>query len=56
MFGLKRNKSTTSTQFAGERASYKQVAVTPKAHARLVELAGKRNKSIIETVNDLLDV
>lgn len=36
--------------------SYKQVAITPEAHARIVELADKRGDSIINTVDKIMGV
>lgn len=40
----------------GARATYRQVAVTPEAHAKLRELADKRNSTIIDTFDDLIGV
>lgn len=38
------------------RREYKQMAVSPAAHARIVDLADKRGKSIIDTVDKLMGV
>lgn len=58
MFGLKKKtkKMGRPTKHQGVRATYKQVAVTPEAHARLRQLADSQNKSIIDTVNELVGV
>lgn len=56
MFGIKNRQMGRPPKVFGERASYKQVAITPKAHAKLSDMAKKNNKSIIETVNRLLGV
>lgn len=48
-------KKTPVKQRIGERV-YKQVAVTPAAHARLRALADKTNSSIIDTVDVLVGV
>lgn len=55
MFGLKK-KMGRPTKKPGVRASYRQVAVTPEAHAKLRQLADSKNKSIIDTVNELVGV
>lgn len=56
MFGLKKKRLGRPPKQHGVRATYKQVAVTPEAHAKLKQLADKRNKSIIDTVNELVGV
>lgn len=38
------------------RQVYKQVAVTPEAHAKLRRIADKKDKSIIDTVDLVLGV
>lgn len=38
------------------RRTYKQMAVTPEAHARIVEIADKHGESIIDTVDKLVGV
>lgn len=44
------------TKQEGVKATYRQVAVTPKAHKKLRELAIKNNSSIIDTVDLILEV
>lgn len=44
------------TKVPGLKATYRQVAVTPKAHAKLRELSIKNNMSIIDTIDQLLNV
>lgn len=39
-----------------ENRVYCQVAVTPKAHAKLRKIADKTNSSIIDTVDNLVGV
>ena len=55
MFSLKK-KMGRPLKKEGVRATYRQVAVTPAAHAKLRELADKKNKSIIDTVDKLVGV
>lgn len=55
MFGLKRKLGRPPKQY-GERATYKQVAVSPRAHARLSAMADRNNSTIIDTVNKLVGV
>lgn len=56
MFSLRKKKMGRPPKKAGERATYKQVAVSPEAHTKLKQLADKNNKSIIDTVNELVGV
>ena len=57
MFSLFKKKSQVKsvTTKTGVR-QYRQVAVTPKAHAKLHEISAQRNRSIIDTVDHLLSV
>lgn len=55
MFGLKK-KMGRPPKKEGERATYKQVAVTPEAHAKLRQMTQKSGKSIIDTVSELVGV
>jgi len=55
MFSLKKRMGRPPKNY-GERATYRQVAVTPQAHARLCQIADKRNQSIIDTVSQLVGV
>lgn len=55
MFGFKKKMGRPPKNF-GERATYKQVAVTPQAHSKLREIADRRNTTIIDTVNELVGV
>lgn len=55
MFGLKKKMGRPTKRVEG-RAVYKQVAVTPQAHAKISQLADKSNKSIIDTVDVLVGV
>ena len=55
MFGLKK-KMGRPTKRAEGRAVYRQVAVTPEAHAKLRKIADKNRSSIIDTVDVLVGV
>ncbi len=57
MFSLfkKKSKSQPVTTKTGVR-QYRQVAVTPQAHAKLHEISSLRNRSIIDTVDHLVGV
>lgn len=46
---------TDRAAYDGPR-EYKQVAVTPEAHARIVELADKKGKTIVDTVDNIMGV
>lgn len=54
MFGL-RKKVSTAKRHTGQSV-YRQVAVTPAAHAKLKQIADKTNSSIIDTVSNLVGV
>ncbi len=54
MFGF-RKKVSTAKRNTGHSV-YRQVAVTPAAHAKLKEIADKTNSTIIDTVNVLVGV
>lgn len=54
MFGLK--KKVITKQRVEGRTIYKQVAVTPQAHAKLRQIADKADTSIIDTVDNLVGV
>lgn len=56
MFFFKKKKMGRPTKNIEGRAVYKQVAVTPAAHAKLKEIADKTGASIIDTVDNLLGV
>lgn len=56
MFGFKSKKVGRPLKNEGRRATYRQVAVSPQAHAKLVQMADRRNKSIIDTVSELVGV
>lgn len=56
MFGFTKKRMGRPPKQQGERASYKQVAVSPQAHAKLRQMADRRNKSIIDTVSELVGV
>lgn len=54
---LKKKKSkTTSIQTRTGVRQYRQVAVTPAAHAKLTKLARSTDRSIIDTVDDIVGV
>lgn len=50
-----RNKQITTKRVEG-RTVYKQVAVTPEAHAKLRKLADHSNRTIIDTVDIVLGI
>lgn len=54
MFNFWRRHNEDTTQDG--RRTYKQMAVTPEAHARIVELADKHGDSIIDTVDKIMGV
>lgn len=54
MFGFR--KKVSQPKRTEGPATYKQVAVTPEAHARLRQIADKTNSSIIDTVSSLVGV
>lgn len=56
MFGLRKKKIVHTVKNYSERATYKQVAVTPAAHTKLREIADRTNASIIDTVDHLVGV
>lgn len=49
MFGLKKKPSSPVT-----RSPYKQVAVRPSTHKKLVEIADRRNRTIIDIVAEVV--
>lgn len=55
MFSFKKKMGRPTKRVEG-RAVYKQVAVTPEAHAKLREIADKASNSIIDTVDILVGV
>ena len=55
MFGFTREHNHHVRRYDG-RAAYKQVAVTPEAHAKLKKLAEKQHSSIIDTFDRIINV
>lgn len=61
MFGLK-SKTTQNTpsragrpqKVNGQYVTYKPVAVSPAAHAKLKEIARRRDSSIVDTIDIML--
>lgn len=53
MFGFKRKVKKEPT-VVEQRTAYKQVAVTPEAHAKLRALADKKGLSMIDTFSNLV--
>lgn len=45
MFGLKKKQAKTPA-----KSPYKQIAVRPSTHQKLIEIADKRNRTIIDIV------
>jgi hypothetical protein len=57
MFSLfKRKSKSQPVQVKTGVRQYRQVAVTPQAHAKLHEISSQRNRSIIDTVDHLVGV
>lgn len=55
MFGLKKKMGRPPKQ-VGVRATYKPLAVTPEAHAKLRKLADQKHQSMIDTFSELVGV
>lgn len=55
MLGFRKKMGRPTKRVEG-RAVYKQVAVTPEAHAKLRSMADKSRASIIDTVDNLVGV
>ena len=54
MLGFKKKVQPAKKRTAGRK--YKQLAVTTEAHAAVVKSAAKNNKTIIDTVDELVGV
>lgn len=52
MFGLK--KKAAPKVYETDKSAYKQVAVRPSTHAKLIEIADKRNRTIIDIAQELV--